>query len=238
MARGRSPVALSSSLTTLAVTLTLLAGVGSARAQEDTGPATPTFKEGDVITMDNVESLKPFLPPEIWANRDFFFYEGMKLEIGPFFRDYGPPEVYVAATKKFAGQPQIGPESSLANHTAGQPCPMEQIDCKGDPQAGSKVIWDFDSQWEGDGATSEFLYSYWDRGEQLPLYYQGTSKTIQMNRRVEPEYLDKQNGDLFRDERRKGTASNAKRDAERKDVCLNREKLGRVVMLAVGGDNR
>jgi len=201
MARGRS-LALSSSLT-FAVTLTLLGGVASVRAQEDTGPATPTFKEGDVITIDKIESLKPFLPPEVWANRDFFFYEGMKLEIGPFFRDYSPAEAYVAATKKFAGQPQVGPESSLANYTAGQPFPMEQIDCKGDPQAGSKVIWDFDNQWEGDGATSEFLYSYWDRGEQLPLYYQGTSKTIQMSRRVEPEYLDKQNGDLFRGERRK-----------------------------------
>ena len=59
--------------------------------QEDAGPWAPTFKEGDVITMDQVESLKPFLPPEFWSNRDFFFYEGMQLEIGPFFRDYSPP---------------------------------------------------------------------------------------------------------------------------------------------------
>ena len=59
-------------------------------AQEDTGPTTPTFKEGDVIGVDKIDSLKPFLPPEFWSNRDFFFYEGMKLEIGPFYRDYAP----------------------------------------------------------------------------------------------------------------------------------------------------
>ena len=52
-----------------------------AGAQEDTGPTTPTFKEGDVIGVDKIESLKPFLPPEFWSNRDFFFYEGMKLSL-------------------------------------------------------------------------------------------------------------------------------------------------------------
>jgi hypothetical protein len=189
----------------LRASLSLAFGVALALpavAQEDTGPSTPTFKEGDVITIDKVESLKPFLPPEFWSNRDFFFYEGMKLEVGPFFRDYTPSDAYVAATKKFAGQAKIGPEESLQNFTAGQPFPMEQIDCKGDPQAGAKVIWDFDYQWEGDGSTSAYYYSYWDRGEELPLYYEGTAKTILMSHRVEPEYLE-QGGDLFRGEKRK-----------------------------------
>jgi Protein of unknown function (DUF1329) len=175
----------------------------AARAQEEPGPMTPTFKEGDVITMDKVESLKPFLPPEFWANRDFFFFEGMKLQVGPFFRDYTPADAYLAATKKFAGQAKVGPGESLADYTAGQPFPMDQIDCKGDPEAGAKVIWDFDYQWEGDGANARYYYSYWDRGEELPLYYEGTSKTIQLSHRVEPQYLDKQDGDLFRGEKRK-----------------------------------
>jgi hypothetical protein len=90
-----------------------------ASAQEDTGPATPTFKEGDVISIDKIESLKPFLPPEFWSNRDFFFYEGMKLEVGPFYRDYTPSDAYVAASQKFAGQAKVGPGQSLQNFTAG-----------------------------------------------------------------------------------------------------------------------
>jgi hypothetical protein len=201
--RARRRLALVPSALAMGVLVGTLWLPGGALAQEDRGPATPTFKEGDVITMDQLEALKPFLPPEFWANRDFFFYEGMKLVIGPSFRDYTPADAYQAATKKFAGQAKVGPEDSLADYTAGQPFPMAEIDCKGDPQAGAKVIWDFDYQWEGDGAQSRYFYSYWDRGEELPLYYEGTSKTIRLSHRVEPEYLDKQNGDLFRGERRK-----------------------------------
>jgi hypothetical protein len=183
--------------------LLVLGAPPAARGQEDVGPATPTFKEGDVITMDKVESLKPFLPPEFWSNRDFFLFEGMQLEIGPFFRDYSPAEAYQAASQKFAGQSKVGPEESLQNFTAGQPFfPMDKIDCKGDPQAGAKIIWNFDYQWEGDGSRSSYYYSYWDRGEELPLFYEGTAKTILMSHRVEPEYLA-QGGDLFRGEKRK-----------------------------------
>jgi hypothetical protein len=193
------------SRSTCAFVLALLASAFlslSARA-EDTGTATPSFQEGDVISVDGVDKLKPFLPPEFWANRDFFFYEGMKLEIGPSYRDYSPAEAYAGATEKFAGTAKIGPESSLSGYTAGQPFPMDQIDCKGDPQAGAKIIWNFDYQWEGDGADARFYYSYWDRGEQLPLYFEGTSKAIALAHRVEPESLA-QGGDLFRNEKRKG----------------------------------
>ncbi len=173
-----------------------------ASAQEDTSAGAPTFAEGDVITNDKVESLKPFLPEEFWANRDFFFYEGMQLEIGPFHRDYSEAPAYSAATERYKGQAKLGPEASLASFTAGRPFP-EKIDCKGDPDAGKKIIWNFDYQWEGDGANSQYHYSYWDRGEELPLYYDGTSKTIVLSHRVEKEILDKDNGDLFRGEKRK-----------------------------------
>ena len=173
----------------LVVWLALVAPV--AAQQEDVGPgAPPTFKEGDVISMDKIESLKPFLPPEFWANRDFFFYEGMKLEVGPFFRDYSPAPEYHAASAQFKGQARVGPGSSLENYTAGQPFPMEEIDCLGDPRAGDKIIWNFDQQWEGDGTATRYFYSYWDRGEELPLYYVGTSKTLKLSHRIEKEYLE------------------------------------------------
>jgi hypothetical protein len=198
------PTALRTRTAWIASAILALGSLGlPASAQEDTGPATPTFKEGDVVGLDKVDSLKPFLPEEFWDNRDFFFYEGMKLEIGPFHRDYTPAQAYQAASTKFAGQAKIGPGASLENHTAGQPFAMDKIDCKGDPQAGAKIIWNFDHQWEGDGSNSRYYYSYWDRGEELPLYYEGTAKTISLSRRVEPEYLDTQGGDMFRGERRK-----------------------------------
>ena len=39
------------------------------------------------------------------------------------------------------------------------------------------------------GAQTKFYYSYWDRGEELPLYYEGTAKTVNLSHRVEPQYL-------------------------------------------------
>jgi hypothetical protein len=189
----------------LALLASLYALVPQSAFAEDTGAATPAFEEGDVLSAGDVDELRPFLPPEFWANRDFFFYEGMKLEIGPAYRDYSPAQAYVGATEQFAGTAKIGPESSLRDYTAGQPFPMEQIDCKGDPQAGAKIIWNFDYQWEGDGINARFFYSYWDRGEKLPLYFEGTSKGIALAHRVEPENLA-QGGDLFRMEKRKGAS--------------------------------
>ncbi len=174
----------------------------AAVAQEDTGVAPP-FKEGDIITFDKLEKIRPYLPPEFWANRDFFFYEGMKMEIGPSNRDYSPAAEFKEATAQFKGQSKIGPDQSLQGYTAGTPFPMESIDCKGDPQAGTKIMWNHDYQWTGDGADARYYYSYWDRGEELPLYYQGTSKTIQLANRVEKEYLEKSEGDMFRGEKRK-----------------------------------
>jgi hypothetical protein len=50
---------------------------------------------------------------------------------------------------------------------------------------------------------ASYYYSYWDRGEELPLYYEGTSKTVKLSQRVEPEYLDANGGDIFRGEKRK-----------------------------------
>jgi hypothetical protein len=178
-----------------------LALASPALAQEDVAPGAPTFKEGDVIGYDKVESLRPFLPPEFWANRDFFFYEGMQLEIGPTQRDYSEPAVFAAATEKYGTTSKLGPEASLAGYVAGRPFPG-RIDCKGDPKAGEKIIWNFDWRWQGDGSNSRYYYSYWDRGEELPLYYEGTAKIIRMSGRVEPEFESAQ-GDLFRGEKRK-----------------------------------
>jgi hypothetical protein len=186
-----------------AVAITVVSVSGAATAQEDAGEVKPTFQEGDVITFDQIDQIEPFLPEEFWANREFFFYDGMKLEIGPFYRDYSPPKEYQAATEEFAGQPHIGPDGSLQGYIAGQPFPMDQIDCKGDPQAGTKIIWDFDYRWQGDGARARYYYSYWDRGEELPLYFEGTSKNIRLSHRVEPEIVEKRDGDLFRGEQRK-----------------------------------
>jgi len=178
------------------------AGPALAQGAQDAAATTPSFKEGDIITFDQVEKLRPFLPDAFWDNRDFFFYEGMQLEIGPTQFDYSPNEHYKAATEKYRGKPKLGPENSLENWVSGWPFPQETIDCKGDPQAGAKIMWDFQALRNLDGDAS-FFYSYWDRGEQLPLYYEGTGQTVRLAHRYEPKYLEDDSGDIFRGEKRK-----------------------------------
>ena len=185
----------------LAFLVVAVGPLSAARAQEDAPTGAPAFSEGDVIRFDEIDRLRPFLPKEVWNNRDFFFYEGMQLEIGPAFADYSPAPTYAAATEQFRGQPKIGPGGSLENFVAGQPFPMAEIDCAGDPQAGVKIMWNFHYRWAPISGMSSFHYSYWDRGEELPLYYQGSGGGVQLSRRSEPSLLE-QEGDLFRGEAR------------------------------------
>ncbi len=195
---------MSGSLRPAAVCLaTALLAAPAVAQPEDAGALTPAFEEGDVIGYEQLDAIRPFLPPEFWDNRDFFFYEGMRLEIGPTNYDYSPAAEYLAASERFRGQARIGPDNSLENYVAGWPFPMEEIDCEKDPQAGVKIMWNHDYKWGGDGGATSFYYSYWDRGEQLPLYYQGTAKTIVLSHRVEKQYLDGNGGDIFRGEKRK-----------------------------------
>jgi len=185
--------------------LVVLATSIPAAAQQGERAATPEpeFKEGDVIRHHQIEKLRPFLPEEFWENRSYFFYEGMKIDIGPFQADYSPAEEYVAATERFRGQARIGPDDSLESYTAGQPFPMDEIDCREDPEAGVKIIWDFDYQWRGDGNRASFFYSYWLRGQRVPLWFEGRSKGIQLAHRVEKRLLDRNGGDLYRGDNRK-----------------------------------
>jgi hypothetical protein len=171
-----------------------------ALAAEDAG--APSFASGDVIGFDRVDALERWLPKEFWDNRDFFFYEGMQLRIGALHADYAPAEAYQAATRANAGKAKLGEEGSLSGYAGGQPFPMEKLDCRGDPKAGVQVAWNFDRRWEGEGGAARFVYSYWDRGERLPLYYQGKSRRVWLSGRVEPEY-QATGGDVFRGEQRK-----------------------------------
>jgi hypothetical protein len=200
MVESRCSWAIRSSLIALTLAGVLIAV--PAVAQEDSSGAAPTFKEGDIITLEKVDALRPFLPDEFWNNRDFFFYEGMQLEIGPFFYDYSGPDAFKAATEANRGKSKIGPGNSLESFANGRPFPMDEIDCAGDPQAGVKIMWNFDYRWVGAGSTATFYYSYWDRGEELPLYYEGDSRAVILSHRIEPKYK-KTDWDIFRGEKRK-----------------------------------
>ena len=77
----------------------------------------PQFIDGDVITYDKAELIRPFVPP---AYQNFMFYEGMEVSIKD-AGDLTPHEMYDAATEKFKGQASIDADGGVVNYTAGRP---------------------------------------------------------------------------------------------------------------------
>jgi hypothetical protein len=120
-------------------------------------PPVP-FQTGDVISLEKAASLRAYLPPALWEQRERFFYEGMRLEIGPCFRDYGPPAAFTDATQKFRGQAKILENGGLGGYTAGLPFPPGEID-PADPQAGMKWAWNAEQRWQGAGLRARFRVS-------------------------------------------------------------------------------
>ena len=173
-------------------------------AKEDVPPSHP-FKAGQVISYETIDLIKNYIPEPFWEHRDFFFFEGMNLEIGPLHVDYGPSEARKVLTAKYAGQARIGRDDSLENYLLGRPFPHIDPD---DPQAGIKHAWNMDYKHDALEGKASFYYSYWDNGEALPLYYKGTGWLMRLSRRTDQA---ERKGDIFRDETRKGAGGSKSR---------------------------
>lgn len=159
------------------------------------------YAEGAQVDLAGSRVLEPWLPAPFWTHRQLYFHDGMEMTIGPRQRDYSPAGVYRSATRANVGKAGIGADGSLTGYVAGQPFPMDAIDCKQDPDAGTKIIWNFNHRWQGFGAEAHFRYTYWDRGEELPLTYQGFTSAYYLKHRPEPQFAER-GGDVFPSERR------------------------------------
>lgn len=203
-ARPRNPLPLRRRVIPLAHTLVALvaalafqAPAAFAAEDEDVIPGPP-FKEGDVIGLEDVDRLKDYIPEPFWENREYFFFEGMSLEIGPFYKDYPVSEGRIAANAKYGGQASIGRDDSLVGFTMGRPFP--EID-PADPQAGTKHAWNHRYKHDALEGQASFLFSYWDNGEKLPLTFEGIGWGLRLSAR--PDYIDR-DGDIFDQELRMG----------------------------------
>jgi len=128
--------------------------VSSPGASADASAQLP-FQPGDVFDVDRLQTLEKFLPAFLWPYRDRFFFEGMRLEIGPCFRDYGPPDFYREATRRFLGKPHLSPKGGLLDYTAGQPFPLERIASDPD-QAGLQWLWNVAMRYQAAGFRGKF----------------------------------------------------------------------------------
>ena len=122
-------------------------------AAEDVPPAP--FQSGDVFEVDRLAVLENYLPRFIYENRERFFHEGMRLEIGPCFRDYAPPAFFQEATAKFRGQARLHEDGGLEAYTAGLPFAPETIEPE-DEKAGLAWLWNVEHRYQGAGFRGKF----------------------------------------------------------------------------------
>jgi hypothetical protein len=127
-----------------------------------TDAVPPPFRVGDVLDERKTVALENFVPPELWAHRERFFYEGMQLEIGPCYRNYAPPEFFAAATAKFRGQARLAPEGGLENYEAGLPFAPDSID-PDDPRAARRWAWNWASRYQAGGSFGDYRISLLSR---------------------------------------------------------------------------
>ena len=96
--------------------------------------ATPAFRAGETVKLDDLEQVRPFLPPGYVEEYNFPEVEFAISRTG----DYPPHPAYRAATEKFAGQTRLTADGALENHVAGQPFPNASLDTQ-DPESGLKA---------------------------------------------------------------------------------------------------
>jgi hypothetical protein len=119
-----------------------------ARGPEDAPPFP--FRPGDIIDGPRVDRLASWLPAELWERRERFFFDGMRLEIGPCYRDYAPPDFFRRATERFRGRTRLDEAGRLVGYTAGLPFAPDTID-PDDPRAALKWAWNWVHRYRAGG---------------------------------------------------------------------------------------
>jgi hypothetical protein len=130
-----------------------LSGIPGRSPAEDAAPVR--IREGMLLAYEDVLLLGELLPVEVWRNRDAFFYDGMRLEIGPCHRRYPTPAFFEEATRRFAGRARVDAEGNLHDHVAGLPFPPETIDPAA-RDAGIRWAWNFERRYRGAGPAGSF----------------------------------------------------------------------------------
>lgn len=121
---------------------------------EDATASFP-FEPGASVALPQIEALRRFLPEPLWTYRERFFYEGMRLEIGPCYRDYSPPAFFSEATARHAGQATLTSDGGLESWVAGLPFEPSTIDAA-DPQAGARWAWNAAARYQAAGFHGRF----------------------------------------------------------------------------------
>ena len=117
--------------------------------------ATVTLKEGMVLGLADLLVLRELVPGDLWRHREVFFFEGMRMEIGPCHRRYVAPRFVKEATERFAKDVRLERDGGLAGYTAGVPFPPERID-PASSDAALRFAWNLALRFVGGGHRGHF----------------------------------------------------------------------------------
>ncbi len=120
--------------------------------------ATPQFVDGDTITFENADLIRPFIPVE---QQETLIFDGMEMKIKD-AGDLTPSDAYKAATEQFAGQATVAADGALENYTAGRPFDPTTF-TPGSMEDGSKMAWNWTWRWENEGLKIEEVHWVWVR---------------------------------------------------------------------------
>ncbi|MGH0031357.1 MAG: DUF1329 domain-containing protein [Myxococcota bacterium] len=131
----------------------VFSGIPGGGPTRDAAPVR--IREGMLLAYEDILLLGKLLPVEVWRNRDAFFHDGMRLEIGPCHRRYPVPAFFREATAEHGGKATLDDAGNLRGHVAGLPFPPEGIDPKA-PDAALRWAWNFERRWRGAGPAGKF----------------------------------------------------------------------------------
>jgi hypothetical protein len=129
-----------------------LLGGGPGAESGDTGLQ---LREGMLLGLNDLMALRSLLPAEVWSWREYFFFEGMALELGPCHRRYPVATAYTAAGLRHWEKVRLDDDGNLRDYVAGLPFPTDRIDPE-DPQAGLKWVWNLEQRYRGAGPAGQF----------------------------------------------------------------------------------
>jgi hypothetical protein len=130
--------------------------LGGRPGEDRVEDAIPTrLKEGMVLGATDLMKLRELIPIEVWRHREAFFFDGMRMEIGPCHRRYPVASFYERATQDFEGRPKLDGQANLRDYTAGLPFPPKTIDPEA-RDAGARWAWNFENRYRGSGPIGKF----------------------------------------------------------------------------------
>jgi len=124
-------------------------------AAPETDSAGPLVEPGQVVRYENLLAVSSLFPPEVWAQREVFFHEGMRLEVGWCHRRYPTAPFYAEASRSFGDQARLDEHGNLLDYVAGLPFAPEAIDPAA-PDAGLRWTWNFEQRYRGAGPIGRF----------------------------------------------------------------------------------